>query len=238
MLFDAGESGGINFLLKQKSEILPAAALSGTMRRIMISLVALQTLLHLMPCVQYSVPARLGKGQGAKEIGHNLAHEQPKFGHNLVRKRHKIGHTFMRERQKFGLVGDWWKHGHKSACILQAFFHRLSENTKTAITFCKNKTKLIFYFLFFFIFFNLNSGRARVNRAGRKPVRAGRSALRNRPSWNTDPTVTCFCPSVLCTFDSTWSMSTANKPLLPRLACHCGNLYVACRYAWKSVATY
>ena len=53
-----------------------------------------------------SVPARLGKGQGAKEIGHNLAHEQPKFGHNLVRKRHKIGHTFMRERQKFGLVGD------------------------------------------------------------------------------------------------------------------------------------
>ena len=34
------------------------------------------------------------------------------------------------------------------------------------------------------IFF-LNSGRARVNRAGRKPVRAGRSALRNRPSWDT-----------------------------------------------------
>ena len=33
-----------------------------------------------------SVPARLGKGQGAKEIGHNLACEQPKFGHNLVRK--------------------------------------------------------------------------------------------------------------------------------------------------------
>ena len=27
---------------------------------------------------------------------------------------------------------------------------------------------------------------ARVNRAGRKPVRAGRSALINRPSWNTD----------------------------------------------------
>ena len=31
----------------------------------------------------YSVPAGLGKGQGAKEIGHNLACEQPKFGHNL-----------------------------------------------------------------------------------------------------------------------------------------------------------
>ena len=37
-----------------------------------------------------SVAARLGKGQGAKEIGHNLARERPKFGHNLVRKRHKI----------------------------------------------------------------------------------------------------------------------------------------------------
>ena len=35
-----------------------------------------------------SVPAMLGKGQGAKEIGHNLARERPKFGHNLVRKRH------------------------------------------------------------------------------------------------------------------------------------------------------
>ena len=53
-----------------------------------------------------SVPARLGKGQGAKEIAHNLACEQPKFGHNLVRKRHKIGHTFTHERPKFGLVGD------------------------------------------------------------------------------------------------------------------------------------
>ena len=35
-----------------------------------------------------SFPAKLGKGQGAKEIGHNLAREQPKFWHNLVRKRH------------------------------------------------------------------------------------------------------------------------------------------------------
>ena len=77
-----------------------------------------------------SVPARFGKGQGAKEIGHNPACEQPKFGHNLVRKWHKIGHTFTRERPKFGLVGDWWKHGHKSASILQAFLHQLSENTQ------------------------------------------------------------------------------------------------------------
>ena len=46
---------------------------------------------------RYSVPARLGKGQGAKEIGHNLARERPKFEHNLVCKRHKIGHSLERE---------------------------------------------------------------------------------------------------------------------------------------------
>ena len=45
----------------------------------------------------YSVPARLGKGQGAKEIGHNLARERPKFGHNLVRERHNIGYSLERE---------------------------------------------------------------------------------------------------------------------------------------------
>ena len=38
-----------------------------------------------------------------------------------------------------------------------------------------------------YIFIFLNSGRARVNRAGRKPVRAGRSALGN--SWNTEVSV-------------------------------------------------
>ena len=44
-----------------------------------------------------SDPARLGKWQGAKEIGHNLAREQPKFEHNLVRERHIIGHSLERE---------------------------------------------------------------------------------------------------------------------------------------------
>ena len=37
--------------------------------------------------IHVSVPARLGKGQGAKEIGHNLVRES-KFGHNSVRDRH------------------------------------------------------------------------------------------------------------------------------------------------------
>ena len=48
--------------------------------------------------VFYSVPARLGKGQVAKKIGHNLTSEKPKFGHNLLCKRHKIGHSLERER--------------------------------------------------------------------------------------------------------------------------------------------
>ena len=88
---------------------------------------------------QYSVPARLGKGRGAKEIGHNLAREQPKCGHNLVRERHIIVHSLEREWPKFGrnpahernevwdsghnFVSDRWKNGHKSAGILQAFLH-------------------------------------------------------------------------------------------------------------------
>ena len=108
------------------------------------------------------VPARLGKGQGAKEIGHNLTRERPKFGHNLVRKRHKIGHSLEHERQKFGhnparerkavwaqFCGRLMK-TYKSASILQAFLHRLSENTKTAITFCKNKNNFFFFFFFKF----------------------------------------------------------------------------------------
>ena len=110
---------------------------------------------------QSSVPARLGKGRGAKEIGHNLVSRE-RFGHNLVRKRHKIGHTFTRERPKFGL--DWWKYGHKSASILQAFLHRLSENTKTAITFCRNKT--IFFFFWYILLFGqgtCKSGRAQAS---------------------------------------------------------------------------
>ena len=60
---------------------------------------------------------------------------------------------------------------------LQAFYKHFYigclKTQKTAITF----------FVFFY------SVRAHANRAGRKPVRAGRSALRNRPSWNTGSTI-------------------------------------------------
>ena len=49
-------------------------------------------------CCHFNVPARLRKGQGAKEIGHNIAPKQPKFGHNLVRKRQKNWHSLEHER--------------------------------------------------------------------------------------------------------------------------------------------
>ena len=82
----------------------------------------------------FSVPARLGKGQGAKEIGHNLVRERPKFGHNLVRKRHKIGHSL---DQVVNLWAILWAIDEKVANLqAQLFLHWLSENT-TAITFCK-----------------------------------------------------------------------------------------------------
>ena len=113
-----------------------------------------------------------------------------------MRKRHNIGHslerewpsrhTFTRERPNFfhetryghNFAGDRWKHGHKSASILQAFVHRLSANTKTGITLnCLKKIKTKIKQFFFLI----RAGRC-VNRAGRKPVRTGRSALGNMPS--------------------------------------------------------
>ena len=121
--------------------------------------------------VQYtsnSVPARLGKWQGAIDIGHNLACERPKFGHNLARK-----------RQNWAQISK------------QFTVHRLSENTKTGITcnffFSKSSRRYV----------NragrkgvqagcktVRAGRKTV-RAGRKTVRAGRSTFRNMPGWNT-----------------------------------------------------
>ena len=86
------------------------------------------------------VPARLGKGQGAKEIGHNLAREQPKFWHNLVHKRHIIGHSLEREwpsqfytwttkiwsqsstRTKWGLGTILWAIDENMGTNLQAFY--------------------------------------------------------------------------------------------------------------------
>ena len=69
---------------------------------------------------------------------------------------------------------------------LQAFYKHFYigclKTQKQQLHFVKLKNNFIFLF-FLFLF---NYGRARANRAGRKPVRAGHSALRNRPSWNTE----------------------------------------------------
>ena len=46
-------------------------------------------MIRIASYIASSVPARLGKGQDAKEMGHNL-------GHILVCKRHKIGHSLER----------------------------------------------------------------------------------------------------------------------------------------------
>ena len=83
--------------------------------------------------------------------------ERPKFGHNPARERNEVWVQFC------GRLMKTWAQIYKQ---LQAFLQQLSENTKTAIFF--------------------NSGRRYVNQAECKTVRAGRSALRNMPSWNTD----------------------------------------------------
>ena len=74
-----------------------------------------------------SVPARLGKGQGAKEIGHNLARER-QF-------RAQTTPNLLRVNDQNLVL---WAIDENMGTNLQAFLHRLSENTKTAITFCKN----------------------------------------------------------------------------------------------------
>ena len=80
------------------------------------------------PAVHTSVPA-MAKGQGAKEIGHNLARE-----------RHKIFYARTTKIWSCGqLMKTWAQICKHFTSILQAFLHRLSENTKTANTFCKNK---------------------------------------------------------------------------------------------------
>ena len=90
-----------------------------------------------------SVLARLGKGQGAKEIGHNLAYERPKFGHNLVRKQHKIGHSLERkwpsEAQFCGRLRKTWAQICKQ---LQAFYIGCLKTQKQQLHFVNNKIKI------------------------------------------------------------------------------------------------
>ena len=141
----------------------------------------------------YSDPARLGKGQGVKEIGHNLARERTK-----IRVQFSAQTTQNRAHLR---VNDQnlvlWAIDENMGTNLQAYYKHFyigCLKTQKSITFCKNKT--IFFLLNYFFSF-LNSGRARVNRAGCKPARAGCSALINMPSWNTalylSPCLTFVC---------------------------------------------
>ena len=79
--------------LKWKSSMVTYTYTTYLFVRFVIAFVFMYNKMQSCHCV----PARLGKGQGAKEIGHNLAREQPKFGHNLMRERHIIGHSLERE---------------------------------------------------------------------------------------------------------------------------------------------
>ena len=116
-----------------------------------------------------SVPAGLAKRQGAKEIGHNVARERPKFRHNLARKRNEIWAQFCGRSMK-----TWTQ-----ICKYCVLFTSCLKTQKQKLYVQKNK-----------IIFSIRAGRY-VNRAGRqgvragrKTVRAGRSTLINTPSWN------------------------------------------------------
>ena len=92
----------------------------------------------------------LGKGQGAKEIGHNLARERPKFGHNPACKRNEICAQFCGRSMK--TWAQICKH-----CTM-------SENTETEIIYVK----------IFFYFFISNSVRA-LCKLGRAQGSSGRA---------------------------------------------------------------
>ena len=85
-----------------------------------------------------------GKGQGAKEIGHNLARERPKFGHNLVRKRHKI--DLLRVNDQNLIL---WAIDENMGTDLQAFYKHFYigclKTQKQQLHFVKIKNKIIFF---------------------------------------------------------------------------------------------
>ena len=78
-----------------------------------------------------------------------------------------------------------WAIGENMGTNLQAFYKYFYIGSLKTQKQQLHFVKIIFFF-FLNNFFVVNSGRARVNRAWRNPVLAGRSALRIRPSWNTE----------------------------------------------------
>ena len=107
------------------------------------------------------VPARLGRGQGAKEIGHNLAREQPKFGHNLVRERHIIGHSLEREWPKFGRnpAHEWNEVWAQFCARSMKTWAQICKHFYTPVRKHKNSNYILYFFLNDFIFIFLGAGR-------------------------------------------------------------------------------
>ena len=131
-----------------------------------------------------SVPARFGKGQGPKEIGHNLKRERPKFGHNLVRTRHKIGHSLECKRPKFGHNpacerNEVWAQicGRLMGTNLQAFYKHFyigcPKTQKQQLHFVKIKI-YIYIFLNLIFFFRFGQGACKSGRAQDSTGRAQR----------------------------------------------------------------
>ena len=87
-----------------------------------------------------SVPARLGKGQGAKEIGHNIARGRLKFGHNPARERNEVW-TLL------------WPFDENMGTNLQAFykpFYIVCLKTQKQQLHFVNKKNLNYLFIFLF----------------------------------------------------------------------------------------
>ena len=123
-----------------------------------------------------SVPARLGKGQGAKEIGRNLARERPKFGHNLVRKRHKIFYA----TQNLLRVNDQnlvlWAIDENMGTNLQAFYKHFYisclKTQKQQLHFVKIKNSFIFFSFKLIFFLIIREGACKSGRAQASTGRA------------------------------------------------------------------
>ena len=119
------------------------------------------------------VPARFGKGRGAKEIGRNLvSRERPEFGHSLEREWPSRAHfyawtTKIRSqsgtRMKRGLGTILWAIDENTGTNLQAFYKHFYigclKTQKQQLHFVKKKISIFF----------IRAGHY-VNRAGRKPV--------------------------------------------------------------------
>ena len=97
-----------------------------------------------------SVAARLGKGQGAKEIEHNLTRERPKIGHNLVRERQKFCHNPARERNEVWaqFCGRLMKTWLQICKHFTSIFTSAVRKHKNSNYICKNKKnkKMLIYF--------------------------------------------------------------------------------------------